>query len=46
MAIEDMGSKEDKNLLSLMLNLLMMECSSLQIKIYKLIRMTKIVKLE
>lgn len=46
MAIEEMGSKEDKNLLSLMLNLLMMECSSLQIKIYKLIRMTKIVKLE
>ncbi|WP_242604007.1 hypothetical protein [Legionella santicrucis] len=38
-------SPQDENLLSLMLNLLVAECSSLEIKIHKLIRMTKVIKL-
>ncbi|KTD12080.1 inner membrane protein [Legionella gratiana] len=42
----DMMSQKDENLLSLMLNLLVTEYSVLEIKINKLIRMTKVIKLE
>lgn len=46
MVVTDISPKEEENPLSLMLNLLVMECSSLEIKFNKLILMAKRVKLE
>lgn len=45
LAAPERTSPPDEKLLSLMLNLLVAECSSLEIKINKLIRMTKVIKL-
>ncbi|AUH71053.1 FUSC family protein [Legionella sainthelensi] len=45
LAVFDKTPPQDENLLSLMLNLLVTECSSLEMKINKLIRMAKVVKL-